>query len=92
MSMANRRGVKVVLPRIGADSFWQDVHAHYAGAEPAKWKALAMLALKENCGWTLDMIGNAFNHERFEFTSGSEARGDGPEARGRDQPCASSNA
>lgn len=64
MSIINRWGGKVVLPRIGPDAFWSDVRTHYAGAEPQKWKTLAMLALRVNAGWSLDMIGNAFGHER----------------------------
>lgn len=64
MSVVNRWGNKVVLPRIGPDGFWNEVRAEYAGADPHKWKYLAMLALKVNAGWSLDMIGNAFGHER----------------------------
>lgn len=64
MSIINRWGDKVILPRLGPDQFWNDVRAHYAGAEPQKWKALAMLALRVNTGWSLDMIGNAFGHDR----------------------------
>ncbi len=64
MSTIDRFGGKVVLPRIGPDDFWNDVQTHYAGAEPLKWKSLAMLALRVNAGWSLDMIGNAFGHER----------------------------
>lgn len=64
MSVVNRVGGKIVLPRLGPDGFWQEVRDAYAGADPQKWKYLAMLALKVNCGWSLDMIGNAFGHER----------------------------
>ena len=64
MSTIDRHGGKVILPRIGPDDFWSAVREHYAGAEPTKWKYLAMLALKVNAGWSLDMIGNAFGHER----------------------------
>jgi hypothetical protein len=64
MSMIDRWGDKVVLPRIGPDDFWEMVRRHYAQADPHKWKALAMLALRVNAGWSLEMIGNAFGHER----------------------------
>jgi hypothetical protein len=64
MSMIDRWGGKVILPRIGPDEFWHDVRQHYAGDEPCKWKHLAMLALRVNAGWSLEMIGNAFGHDR----------------------------
>lgn len=64
MSVIDRRGDKVILPRIGPDEFWEDIRTAYAAADPYKWKYLAMLALKENAGWSLDMIGNAFGHDR----------------------------
>lgn len=64
MSTVNRLGGKVILPRIGREHFWDDIREHFAGAEPQKWKVLAMLALRVNACWSLDMIGNAFGHER----------------------------
>jgi hypothetical protein len=60
----NELGFKIVLPRGGPDEFWQQVHDHYAGASPLKWKYLAMLALRENAGWPLDCIGLAFGHPK----------------------------
>lgn len=64
MSTTDRWGRKIVLTRIGPDEFWREVHTHYAAADPIKWKSLAMLALRVNDGWSLDMIGNAFRHDR----------------------------
>jgi hypothetical protein len=64
MSMINETGDKIVLPRIGPSDFWESVRRHYAGDSPTRWKALAMLALRVNAGWTLEMIGKAFGHER----------------------------
>jgi len=64
MSVVNRRGDKVILPRVGPEAFWDEVREGYAGADPCRWKYLAMLALQVNAGWSLDMIGNAFGHER----------------------------
>jgi hypothetical protein len=64
MSTTDRWGRKVVLTRIGPEDFWLEVKAHYAGADALKWKLLAMLALRVNAGWSLDMIGNAFHHDR----------------------------
>lgn len=64
MSIVSRRGDKIVLGRIETRNFWDDVREQYAGADPYRWKYLAMLALKVNAGWHLDMIANAFGHER----------------------------
>lgn len=64
MSVVNRLGGKIVLSRLGPDTFWDAVREAYAGDDPLKWKYLAMLALRVNAGWSLDMIGNAFGHER----------------------------
>ena len=65
MSMVNRAGNKIVLTRVGGpEELWREVRDHYAGADAKKWKYLAMLALKVNAGWSLEMIGNAFGHER----------------------------
>lgn len=68
MSVAKPDGTKIVLPRTGADEFWQTIHDHYAGEEPRKWKYLAMLALRENAGWPLDRIGNVFGHPKGHVT------------------------
>ncbi len=68
MSVAKPNGTKVVLPRTGADEFWQTVHEHYAGDDPRIWKYLAMLALRENAGWPLERIGNVFGHPKGHVT------------------------
>lgn len=68
MSVANPEGTKILLPRSGADEFWQRVHDHYAAEDPRKWKYLAMLALRENAGWPLDRIGNVFGHPKGHVT------------------------
>ena len=69
MSICTRKtGVKVMLPRSGADSFWKLVNDHFAGADQRKWKYLAILALRENAGWPLDKIGNVFGHPKGHIT------------------------
>ncbi|MGD9856096.1 MAG: hypothetical protein AB7U20_14220 [Planctomycetaceae bacterium] len=68
MSVAKPDGTKVVLPRTGADEFWQTVHEHYAGDDHRVWKYLAMLALRENAGWPLDRIGDVFGHPKGHVT------------------------
>lgn len=68
MSVTRHNGTKVVLPRTGADEFWQLVHDHFANADERKWRYLAMLALRENAGWPLDRIGNVFGHPKGHVT------------------------
>ncbi|MBW3540654.1 MAG: hypothetical protein KY476_10315 [Planctomycetes bacterium] len=64
MSVMRPDKTKIVLPRCGADEFWQLVSDHYAGDDARKWKYLAMLALRENAGWPLDYIGGVFAHSK----------------------------
>ncbi|MBX3439643.1 MAG: hypothetical protein KF861_19295 [Planctomycetaceae bacterium] len=68
MSVAKPDGTKIILPRTGADEFWQTVHEHYAGDNSRVWKYLAMLALRENAGWPLDRIGDVFGHPKGHVT------------------------
>ncbi|SFH85351.1 hypothetical protein SAMN05421753_103213 [Planctomicrobium piriforme] len=68
MSVSRPNGVKIVLPRSGADQFWQIIHDHFAGEDMRKWKYLAMLALRENAGWPLDRIGAVFGHPKGHVT------------------------
>jgi hypothetical protein len=64
VSVIRNDGGKVVLPRSGADEFWNLVHENFAGDDPRRWKALAILALRENAGWPLDRIGAVFGHPK----------------------------
>ncbi len=64
VSTTTRDGMKIVLPRTGADAFWDKIHDHFAGRDPLKWKYLAMLALRENAGWPLDKISMVFGHDK----------------------------
>ncbi len=64
MSVMRESGERMVLPRVGRDDFWTLVHEQYAGERPERWKALAILALRENGGWPLEMIGSVFGHHR----------------------------
>ena len=73
MSVMRYSEMKVVLPRTGADEFWKLIHDHYAGDDSRKWKYLAMLALRENAGWTLEDIGRVFNHPKGHVTRCLEA-------------------
>jgi len=64
VSAIDKWGLKVRLPRLGCDEFWQRIHEHYAGDDVRKWKYLAMLALREAGGWNLEQIGLAFGHPK----------------------------
>jgi hypothetical protein len=68
MSVSNHLGFKIVLPRQGADEFWQLIHEHFAEEDEIRWKYLAMLALRENAGWPLDAIGQVFGHCKGHVT------------------------
>lgn len=64
MSIIDRSGNKVVLPRVGPDEFWAGVIEICPEDDPRRWRNLAMLALRENAGWPLDRIGIAFGHTK----------------------------
>jgi len=64
MSMIRPDGHKVVIPRSGMQEQWELLRRHYCQADARKWKYLAMLALKENAGWPLECIANAFEHPK----------------------------
>lgn len=64
MSAVNVSGEKVELPRDSTTSFWQEVERHYAADDHMRWKLLALLALRENCGWTVEQLGRATGHPR----------------------------
>lgn len=68
MSVTNRIGKKVILPRTGPDEFWRLVQEHYSNEDPLKWKYLAILALRENAGWQLEQIGLVFGHPKGHIT------------------------
>ncbi len=64
MSVIHEDGSKVVLPRVGAEEFWELMRDHYAEENSLRWKALAILALRENAGWPLETIAQVFGHHR----------------------------
>lgn len=64
MSVINSSGFKILLPARDPDSFWASILEHYAGADPEAWRRLAMLALCESSGWTLERIALAFGQDR----------------------------
>lgn len=63
MSVVDPRYVKLDLHRSGPDLFWELV-SEWAGDDALRWKYLAMLALRENGGWSMAAIGKAFGHDR----------------------------
>lgn len=68
MSVTLPNGTKVLLPRSGADEFWQLIGEHFAHEDERKWRYLAMLALRENAGWPLEQIGKVFGHPKGHVT------------------------
>lgn len=64
MSTVTQKNLKIVLPRCGADEFWQLIHRHYAGSNPLRWKQLAMLALREDAEWPIERIAFLFSHSK----------------------------
>ncbi len=64
MSITNEEGLKIILPRLGKDELWDNIHKDYAGKNRLRWKYLAMLSLQVNGGWSLDEIGLAFGHPK----------------------------
>ena len=78
MTITNPDRQRVDVPRLGDDPFWDAVHEHYldvpddeltaiesqAGrVRDARWRSLAMLALKENAGWPIETISRAFGRD-----------------------------
>jgi hypothetical protein len=64
MTIINERSERVVFPRTTLHDFWLTLQQHFAQRDPQHWKYLAMLALRENSGWTTEQIGHAFGHSR----------------------------
>lgn len=64
MTVVNRRYQKVPLPRASSQELWSRVEQHYARDDAQHWRYLAMFALREECGWSLDQIGLAFGHHK----------------------------
>lgn len=64
MSVTDRYGERITLYGSGPDAFWEVVKRRYAGEDERRWKYLAMLALRENAEWPLELIGLAFGHHR----------------------------
>lgn len=64
MSTVNRHDVKITLPRTGTDPLWQQLLTEFAIDDPLRWKYLAMLALRENSGWSMQDIGFVFGHSK----------------------------
>ncbi len=67
MSVTTKAGVKVVLPRTGANVFWEAVREVYATDDAVAWRQLAMLALKESLGWSESLIATAFGRRESEI-------------------------
>lgn len=64
MTVIREDNMKILLPRLEGEDFWEMIHEHYAREKPLKWKNLAILALRENAGWPLEKIGLVFGHHK----------------------------
>lgn len=61
MTVIDRYHQKYSLPRAGLPDFWVQVESHFAQSNPEVWRDLALFALKETAGWSLDQIGLVFH-------------------------------
>ncbi len=68
MSIINYDHTKALVFRTGPDPFWDRVHDYLEGRPDHCWRYLAMLALRENCGWSMERIGKAFGHNKGHIT------------------------
>lgn len=68
MSVTRPDGTKIVLHRSGPDAFWEAIDTEFQGDNDRTWRYLAMLALRENAGWSVDRIGRAFKHNKGHVT------------------------
>jgi len=73
VSVMNSKEAKVLLPRSGPDQFWRTIQQHYAGEDEIVWKRLAMVALRENAGWPIELIATAFGHHKGHVSRSIEA-------------------
>jgi hypothetical protein len=64
MSVINQHNEKVILGRSDRDPAWTAIQKHYAGDDPAIWRALAVFALRESLGWTIDQVSLALGMHR----------------------------
>lgn len=58
MSVMNRRGFKIVLPR-APDEFWHDPDERLP-QDPESWRRFAMFALCEEARWPLGRVARLF--------------------------------
>lgn len=67
MSIVNSHDVKVDLPRVGIDPFWDRLLADAAG-DDQRLRDLAMLALREVCHWPMLSIGRAMGRHKGQVS------------------------
>lgn len=60
MSVIDERGQKIILPRVGPNDLWLEMHDHFHGDHRA-WRRFTMLALREGLEWPLHWIGESFH-------------------------------
>lgn len=67
MSVINERSERVILGRPCRDPTWDLIQKHYAGEDAAVWRALAVFALRESLGWSVDQIALALGVHRGQI-------------------------
>lgn len=56
-------GPQVALPTSGP-GFWGTIITEYCAGDRRRFRYVAMLALREQSGWTLEMLGQTFGHPK----------------------------
>ena len=67
MSVVNSHDVKILLPRDGMNPFWERVLAD-AADDDLRLRDLAMVALREQCGWPMHVIAAAFDRHKGQVS------------------------
>ena len=70
MSVIHQDGRKTLLPRADADLFWETVRRRYAGADRIAWRRLAILSLREQAGWPLELLAFTFGRNKGDICRG----------------------
>lgn len=73
MSMIDQYGQRVILGAPGRDPLLTLIRQHYAQENPRVWRALALFALKESLGWTVDQCALAFEINRGQVSRSVQA-------------------
>lgn len=59
MSVVDKRGVEIEIPRSNKEEYWLQLARDYCGDDPLRRRNVAQLILHVVCNWTLEEIGVA---------------------------------